>query len=112
MEIEDNFYEINERQDLIFLDIKKTCIGKKKFTYTLKKELDKNLFCFFVDKYENVKITFPLGEKYEYFSIDVPFCFLSTGLLKTNEIKLIMKISANLDSKEDFENLLIEFCKS
>lgn len=105
-------YKINTEQNYVFLDSEKTCIGKKKFTYILSKEITKSLLELILENENEGKLIFPFGEKYKFFSIDVPFKFLLTGILGDKEIKMIMKLSANLSVKSEIEKVLISYCKT
>lgn len=105
-------YKINSEQNYVFLDSEKTCIGKKKFTYILSKDITKDLLELILKEENEGKLIFPFGEKYKFFSIDIPFKFLLTGILGDKEIKMIMKLSANLHVKSEVEKVLISYCKT
>lgn len=105
-------YKINSEQNYVFLDSEKTCIGKKKFTYILNKEITQDLLKIILEQKNEGKLIFPFGEKYKFFSIDIPFKFLLTGILGDKEIKMTMKLSANLQVKSELEKVLISYCKT
>lgn len=106
------FYKINEKQKFIFLDAEKTCIGKKKFTYRLSRAISKDLLDYIIKKDPESKLIFPFGEKYKFFSIDIPYKALVTGIIGDYEVKVTMKISSNFDIKSTLEDTFIYFCEN
>ena len=107
LDFDDNKPELS---DFVTINTKKTCIGKMIYVYNLKKIIDSSFFDFVEKKYK-FNLIYPLGEKYKYFSLDCQGNFVLTGILDTNEIKLVLKFSASLEVKSLFENLLLEYCQ-
>lgn len=97
--------------NLFSLNTKKTCIGKRVYVYNLKKNLSIDFFDFVAKVYQFTLI-YPLGEKYKYFSLDCQGNFVLTGILDTNEVKLVLKFSASFEVKNSFEQLLFEYCNN
>lgn len=103
-----------ENEDLIqskYLKVirEKTCIGKNVWVYKLLKDIDDSLINFLK---ENNQITYPLGEKYNYFIIQSTGKYVISGIKGTNEIKVVPRLTANSDIRINLENSIINFLEN
>ncbi|MFN8670495.1 MAG: hypothetical protein U0457_00235 [Candidatus Sericytochromatia bacterium] len=101
-------FDLDDFSNYVTLNTKKTCIGKKNYAYNLSLNIELDFFNLFENNYI---LSYPLGEKYKYFSADFTGKYTLTGILGTNEIKMILKFSASINEKKEFEKLLIKYCQ-
>lgn len=73
------------------LDRSKSCIGKRILAYSLRFPVEPALF----DALEG-QLSYPLGENYPLFHFDLPGRFAATGLLQSQELKIVPRIKAPL----------------
>lgn len=104
---EDEIEQLDFKNDYISVIREKSCIGKNVWVYKLSKNINSELFSFFP---EGV-LTYPLGEKYKFFNFQSTGKFAMSGILATDEIKVVPRLSIGSEIKLQIEDKLTEFCK-
>lgn len=106
--MEDDLLENNQNSYLEIVK-EKTCIGKNVWVYKLAKNIDKNIIDYLTI---NNQINYPLGEKYGYFIIQSTGNYVISGILGSNEIKLVPRLSANYQVRIELEKKIISFLEN
>lgn len=74
------------------LNRKKSCIGKRVLVYEVPYPIQSSFF----ELFESGELSFPLGENYPFYQLNIPGRFVLTGLLQGKDFKMVPRIKADL----------------
>jgi hypothetical protein len=106
-DIEEESPLLDFKNEYIQVIKKKSCIGKNIWVYKLSKIISTELFTLFPDG----QLNYPLGEKYRFYNFQSKGKFLMSGILDTDEIKVIPGLSSGSSIKLEIERKLTDYCQ-